>query len=158
MTHRLSATNLAAHYHHKCDLLLHNIYHGSSSLSTADLPFDSELTKAQFERGNDWEAKLLSWLDAKYLLLTVPSHPITADVLREHIDADDRSHFYIAGLSFWPPRDALASEFSRAGTTPVEFGLFKPDLLEITRFDGYVGWKVIDAKASKGVKVTISSC
>jgi hypothetical protein len=157
MRHQLAAANLATHHHLDCDLFLHNVYHGSPSLSSGNAP--SELSKAQFERGSDWEAKLLSWLDAEGLLLTSPSRPLTADDLHEIIGADKRSHFYIAGLSFQPPRDALASEFSRVGTTPVEFGLFKPDLLEITRSDdgGYVNWKVIDAKASKGVKVTTSS-
>jgi hypothetical protein len=152
MSHRLSATNIAAHHHLSCDLFLHNVYHGSPSLSTGNPP--SELSKAQFERGNDWEAKLCSWLDAEGLLLTVLSRPLTADDLREIIDIDERSHFYIAGLTFWPPREALAAEFLRAGTNPVEFGLFKPDLLEITRSDdGSVNWKIIDAKASKEVKV-----
>jgi len=118
----------------------------------------AELSKAQFERGNDWEATLFSWLDERNMLLTVISRPLDGDDLRELIELDDRDHFFIAGLSFWPPKDKLNAEFARAGTSPVEFGLFKPDLLEICKEEGTVTWKVIDAKASKDVKVKCRSC
>jgi hypothetical protein len=88
------------------------------------------------------------------MLLTVMAPPLDGDDLRDLIMLDERDHFYIAGLSFWPPKDKLAAEFARAGTTPVEFSLFKPDLLEIIREeDGFITWRVIDAKASKGIKV-----
>jgi hypothetical protein len=88
------------------------------------------------------------------MLLTVKSHPFDGDDLRELIELDDRDHFFITGVSFWPQKEKLDEEFARAGTSPVEFGLFKPDLLEITRDEeGFVTWKVIDAKASKDIKV-----
>jgi hypothetical protein len=149
----LSATNCSVHHHLKCDLYLHNVYHGTPTVSVAQ-SHPSELSKAQFERGNDWESTLLSWLDDQGLLLTVLSSPLDADDLLGMIEMDDRDHFYIAGLSFWAPKDKLDAEYFRAGTKPVKFGLFKPDLLEITRStDGYITWKVVDAKASKFVKV-----
>ena len=155
MSHKqsLSATNLAAHHHLRCDLFLHNTYHGNFVLASS-LNQPSELTKAQFERGNDWEATLFAWLDRNDLLLTVHSTSYNADDLRATIEFDDRDHFYIAGLSFWPPKDALDERFALAGKNPVTFGLFKPDLLEIQRTtDGSVIWRVIDAKASNAVKV-----
>jgi hypothetical protein len=150
----LSATNLATHHHLQCDLFLYNVYHGSSSDYRHAAANTSELTKAQFERGNDWEGSLLAWLDEQGLLLTVRSSVLDADDFKAIIEFDDRDHFYVTGLSFWPPQAAFDQEFLRAGALPVSFGLFKPDLIEITRMPaGTVTWRVIDAKASKGVKV-----
>ena len=71
----------------------------------------------------------------------------------ENILADDREHFFIAGLRFWPPQERLSERFRVLGTQPVTFGLSKPDLVEIVRKGEKVVWKVIDAKASKAVKV-----
>lgn len=151
----LSATNLAAGHHLGCDLYLHHTYHGSETKGEEQhLP--SELSKAQFARGNIWELALFKWLDDESLLLTVLSRPLEADEIREIIQFDERDHFFIAGLSFWPPKEALAAEFVKAGTQPVHFGLAKPDLIEITRDqDGFITWKVVDAKASQMVKVSV---
>lgn len=150
----LSATNLASAHHLGCDLYLHNAYHGSDLVKNR-LNAPSQLSKAQFERGNDWEATLLHWLDDEGLLLTVLSTSLEASEIEEIIQFDEREHFFVAGLSFWPPKEALAAEYSKAGTIPVEFGLAKPDLVEITRQqNGSIIWKVIDAKASQEIKVT----
>lgn len=149
----LSATNLAAGHHLGCNLYLHKSYHGSETQGgRRSLP--SELSKAQFARGNDWESALFKWLDDENLLLTVLSSSLEPDEIHEIIQFDERDHFFVAGLSFWPPKEALAAEFAKAGTQPVHFGLAKPDLVEITRDqDGFITWKVIDAKASQAVKV-----
>lgn len=158
-TGTLSATNIAAYHHLNCDLFLHNIYHGSAGGSSHGVVPPSELSEAQFERGLDWESALFKWLGNEVnSLLQVPSTPLQAEYLRENIEFDDRDHFFIAGLTFWPPQDAFASEFAKEGNDPVTFSLAKPDLLEITRSkDGNgVTWKVIDAKASKAVKVRMS--
>jgi hypothetical protein len=150
-TSTISATNLAAHHHLQCDLFLHNSYHKASP-NLRDEP--SYLTKAQFERGNDWERKLCAWLDQNELLLTVISTALTGRELQDVIEFDDREHFYITGLSFWPPKGAMNEEYVREGEKPVNFGLFKPDLIEVKRTqEGTVLWRVIDAKASKDVKV-----
>jgi hypothetical protein len=149
----LSATNLAVHHHLSCDLYLHNVYHGPSTPGQTSTC--SEISKAQFERGTEWETLLFSWLDKSNLLLTVPSAPFQANELRENIQADDRDHFFIAGLTFWPPKDALNAHFLENGTEGLNFGLAKLDLLEISRAqDGRITWKVIDAKASNAVKVS----
>jgi hypothetical protein len=146
---RLSATNLAAHHHLSCDLYLHNIYHRRGK--NAQDP--SELAKANFERGLDWEqACLFPFLDRENLLLTVPPTPVDAGILSANIEADDRDHFFVAGVTFWPPPE-MRQRFFDAGTVPVNFGLAKPDLLEITRTPHGITWKVVDAKASKAVKV-----
>lgn len=149
---RLSATNLATHHHlGGCDLYLHNVYYRRSS--QAHDP--SELAKANFERGLDWEQScLLPFLDRENLLLTIPPVPVDSDVLLANLEADDRDHFFVAGLVFWPPQE-LKQRFLDAGTDPVNFGLAKPDLLEVTRTPHGMTWKVIDAKASKAVKVCI---
>ena len=147
----LSATNLAIYHHLSCDLYLHNVYHGPAGPGPTST---SEILKAQFERGTDWESLLFSWLDKGGLLLTVPSVPLQANQLRENIQADDRAHFFIAGLTFWPPKEALKAHFLENGTECVNFGLAKLDLLEIIcGDDGCITWKVIDAKASNVVKV-----
>ncbi|KAJ7647709.1 hypothetical protein FB45DRAFT_987359 [Roridomyces roridus] len=146
---RLSATNLAAHHHLNCDLYLHNVYHRRGTPSEAKEP--SPLQEAAFERGLDWEACLLPFLDEQDLLLTIPSNPIDADALSANLEADDRDHFFVAGLTFWPP-EQLKQKFGAA--IPVNFGLAKPDLVEITRTPHGITWKVVDAKASKAVKTS----
>ncbi|KAF9446524.1 hypothetical protein P691DRAFT_673387 [Macrolepiota fuliginosa MF-IS2] len=147
----LSATNIAIHHHLNCDLYLWNVYNGPTTNSES--PQDaSEISKAQFHRGEEWEASLLAWLDKSNLLLRVPPTPMEGDILMENILADDRNHFFIAGLRFLPPRDQLAKRFQSFGNQPVNFGLGKPDLVEVVRQGDKVVWKVIDAKASKSVK------
>ena len=149
----LSATNIAAHHHLKCDLFLHNAYHYTSSRSPS-LNQPSELSKAQFEHGIDWEQRLFAWLDQQGLLLTVASSTLDVIDLKAILDFDDRTHFYVAGLSFWAPMDALRDQYIHTGTQPVNFGVFKPDLVEIKRSeDGTMTWRIIDAKASKHIKV-----
>ncbi|KAJ6593412.1 hypothetical protein B0H19DRAFT_921449 [Mycena capillaripes] len=149
---RLSATNLAAHHHLRCDLYLHNVYHRTSRDSRkAEDP--SELTKANFERGLDWEELLFSFLDRENLLLTIPPTPVDGNILSANIEADDRDHFFVAGVAFWPPPE-LRQRFLDAGTDPVNFGLAKPDLIEINRTPLGITWKVVDAKASKAVKTS----
>ncbi|KAJ7209787.1 hypothetical protein GGX14DRAFT_364698 [Mycena pura] len=148
---RLSATNLAAYHHFTCDLYLYNVYHYRGVARNADLP---ELSKANLERGLDWEQScLFPFLDRGDLLLTVPSTPIDGNALSANIEADDRDHFFVAGITFWPPPE-LKQRFLSAGSDPVDFGLAKPDLLEITRTATGIVWKVIDAKSSKAVKTS----
>ncbi|KAK7057619.1 AAA-12 domain-containing protein [Favolaschia claudopus] len=151
----LTATILAAYHHLSCDLYLHNEYHRRSqkapSKSAQEL---SELSKATFERGVRWEENLLSFLDRENLLLTIPRVVVSGDVLSANIDADDRDHFFIAGVEFWPPQD-LEQLFVEAGAPPIQFTIAKPDLVEITRApSGVITWKVVDAKSSKMVKTS----
>ncbi|KAG6920219.1 hypothetical protein DXG01_004988 [Tephrocybe rancida] len=148
----LSATNLAVHHHHNCDLYLHNVYHQPepTTNSSKEAP---ELTDARFRRGIDWEKSLFTWLDRQNLLLTVPSGPMDAALLFENIQADDRDHFFIAGVSFLPPQEKLDERFRAAEKKSVRFGLAKPDLLEIRRTKDGIKWKVIDAKVSSRVKI-----
>ena len=88
------------------------------------------------------------------MLLKVPSIPIEGNRLLQNILADDRSHFFIAGLTFWPPQNELNERFIKMKTEPLVFGLAKPDLLEITKVGQRIQWRVIDAKASKYIKVS----
>jgi hypothetical protein len=153
----LTATNLAVHQHLNCDLYLYNTYHGTASAKTTSTgtASPSELTKAQYKRGLDWETRLYSWLSSTGLLLQVPSLHLDPDTLLENIFADDRSHFFITGLTFCPPQAQLNERFRQEGTTPLNFGLAKPDLLEIMRTDTGIMWRVLDVKASKHVKVSV---
>ncbi|KAJ7503041.1 hypothetical protein B0H11DRAFT_1906826 [Mycena galericulata] len=150
-SNRLSATNLANHHHLNCDLYLHNIYHRLDG-KPSGVQDPSELAKANFVRGLDWEQScLLPFLDRENLLLTIPPSPVDGTVLSANLEADERDHFFVAGLAFWPPTE-LKQRFLDAGTVPVNFGLAKPDLLEITRTPQGITWKIVDAKASKAVK------
>ena len=108
----LTATNLANYHHFNCDLFIHNIYHKkdpSGSKSRRARP--SEFSRAQFKRGNEWESRLLSWLDENQQLLTISSAPLKADDFLESLQLDsdlfDRDHIFVAGLHFWPPNDEL---------------------------------------------------
>jgi hypothetical protein len=153
----LSATNLATHHHLSCDLYLHYLYHGTNSQTKTTPHVPSELSKAQFERGLGWEAKLYKWLDEQELLLTVVSGVVDTDALQALIDCDERERFFITGIEFWPPNEDFKAEFERNRTDPVLFGLAKPDLLEIVRTeDGSIVWRIIDAKASKEMKVRLA--
>lgn len=114
----------------------------------------SELTKATFSRGDKWESTLFSWLDAKGLLLTILGGSLEGQEIEESIDIDERDHFFVAGLSFIPPANAFESKFRENGQTPIQFGVAKPDLVEIQKQeDGTISWRVIDAKSSAEVKV-----
>ncbi|PPQ75118.1 hypothetical protein CVT26_008296 [Gymnopilus dilepis] len=150
----LTATDLATHQHFRCDLYIYNLYHGRSGPGPGyNGASPSEISKAHFQRGIDWEASLLSWLECKALLLKVPSKPFKSEELLENILADERNHFFVAGLSFWPPQRELDQRFLEEHNTPIKFGLAKPDLLEIWKNDRRIIWRVIDAKASRHFNV-----
>ncbi|KAF7288721.1 AAA-12 domain-containing protein [Mycena chlorophos] len=146
----LSATKLAAFHHYSCDLYLHNSYHLDRHKSSSA---PSETAQANFQRGVSWERLLFAYLEKTELLLTVPPRPIDGATLSVNIELDDREHFFISGVEFWPPAE-LFERFARAGSMPVNFGLAKPDLLEITRTPSTILWRVIDAKASQAVKTS----
>jgi len=154
--HSLTATNLAVYQHLNCDLYIHNVSSGSVLASgSPGSSGPSEISRAHYKRGLGWETALYSWLDQSDLLLKVPSMPLEGRSLLENILADDRNHFFITGLTFWPPQTRLTEKFKAEGSQPLAFGLAKPDLLEIQRTEDGIVWKVIDAKASRYVKVTL---
>ncbi|KAJ7594888.1 hypothetical protein C8J56DRAFT_927866 [Mycena floridula] len=151
----LSATNLATYHHVNCDLFLHKVYHGSPEQRDNGGQQPSALKAAIYERGIRWESYLFSWLDENGLLLTIPSKPIVSSELVQNLINDERDHFFLAGLTFFPPVNELVKHFAAAGRRPVKFGIAKPDLVEITRnSDGRLEWKVIDAKSSNSVKTS----
>ncbi|KAJ6497569.1 hypothetical protein C8R45DRAFT_822435 [Mycena sanguinolenta] len=149
----LSATNLAVYHHLNCDLYLRNVYHRGKAHTSSDRQDPSELTAANFERGLEWERRLFAFLNEEDMLLTIPPVPVDGNTLQANIEADERHHFFVCGVAFWPPPE-LRQRFLDAGTDPVNFGLAKPDLLEIIRTPSGVTWKVVDAKASKKVKTS----
>ncbi|KAF7315521.1 AAA-12 domain-containing protein [Mycena indigotica] len=149
---KLSATNLSKYHFNSCDLYLHNTYHGNGHDSPVG---HSESTQAHFQRGIDWErACLMPYLDAQDLLLTIPPRPIDGGILVEHIKADSREHFFMAGVEFLPPMVDFRGRFWEEKNDPVTFGLAKPDLIEIMRIGEHIVWRVVDAKAAKAVKTS----
>lgn len=157
MPHSLSATNLATYHHFNCDLYIHNVYNEpKKTVSTSAVPAAdeaAELSKAQFQRGMDWESTLFKWLDDSGLLLEVPAVPMEPSYFIENLLMDDRPYFFVSGLVFKPPTKELNAKYKEYGQAPVNFGLGKPDLLEITRTPTGVKWRIVDAKASAHVKV-----
>ncbi|KAJ3748603.1 hypothetical protein DFH05DRAFT_580966 [Lentinula detonsa] len=152
-----SATDLARYHHYNCELFIYNTYNGvENPRAHIDQAHDSPtmLDAAQFKRGNDWEAHLLTWLDEENLLLTVPSHPLKGEDFVENVLADERDHFFVSGISIMPPQEHFDEMYRKAGLEPVKFGLAKPDLIEVVRSQDGVMWKVIDAKASRAVKTS----
>lgn len=154
----LSATNLAQYHHFHCDLFIHNVYNRFNARNS--IPSPSQIAVAHFERGNTWEQDLFTWLENRHLLLTIPGSLLTKDSLRENVELDERDHFFIAGARFLPPRKELDKRFQDANTRPVHFGIALPDLIEVTRVQGKIRWRVVDAKASTSVKVgrTLIKC
>ncbi|EJD07958.1 uncharacterized protein FOMMEDRAFT_73019 [Fomitiporia mediterranea MF3/22] len=154
----ISATTLAVHHHLQCDLFLCNSYHGSESYRSngaRSRPTPSELTKAILSRGDRWESTLFSWLDENNLLLRVLGGSLTGEEIQEVVEIDERDHFFVAGLSFVPPASAFEKKFRAKGRNPVQFGVAKPDLVEIKKEkDGTILWQVVDAKSSAEVKTS----
>ncbi|KAH6876936.1 hypothetical protein BKA70DRAFT_1127786 [Coprinopsis sp. MPI-PUGE-AT-0042] len=154
----VSATEVAKYQHLQCDRYLHHITRSSFSKNSRDRGAAEasveDVAQPYIARGHSWERKLISWLEDSKYLLTVPSTIATSISLRENILADDREHFFVAGVVFNPPNGVLAQRFAEQGEIPVIFRTMKPDLLEIRREKGRMVWTVIDAKASNFVKTT----
>ncbi|PPQ76301.1 hypothetical protein CVT26_009729 [Gymnopilus dilepis] len=162
----ITATNLATYQHLSCELYIHRAYQSprsdgpttfvsqkhSQNPTQSKVPKLTESVKAELRRGVEWEQRLLSYLDREGLLLRIPHIPVTGNTLLENIAADERSHFFISGVSFLPPNEELKTSFQQYGSHPIRFGLAKPDLIEIKRVDNRLKWRVLDAKASKHVK------
>lgn len=150
----LSPTQLAIYHHNHCELYLWNAYQSNKrQLGSSKEP--DALTKAQFERGNDWEKLLVTWLDNEGLLLTVGGPTLSGQDVLSILDFEDRTHFFVHGLKFQSPN--FGEDFKRYGngSKSVKFGTAKPDFIEFTRDKGRLIWRVVDAKASKKAKVDL---
>lgn len=96
---------------------------------------------------------MFSWLDREALLLRVLGDVLSGSEIEAILELalDERDHFYVAGLCFEPPVEAFRNKYNRESA--VEFGIAKPDLVEVNKdSDGNVWWRVIDAKSSADVK------
>ncbi|PPQ71223.1 hypothetical protein CVT26_011001 [Gymnopilus dilepis] len=152
-TRSLSATNLGVFQHLDCELYIHKAYHNPRRAFDAIGPRKSE-EKAVFQKGLDWESHLLTFLDDSNMLLRIPTRLVDGRTLLENILAEDRPHFFISGIAFRPPREKLQADFDRYKSPPLEFGVAKPDLLEVTKTDEGLLWRIIDAKSSNFVKAS----
>lgn len=147
----LTATDLGTYYHLACQLSLWKTFHGGHLHKRKPSQLSS-ITKATFARGNEWEEILVRRLDAQGLILRFSP---TAS-LQSQLEDDPRTHFYVIGTSF-KVHGLFADEFLARRTSPVPFGTFKPDFIEIWKCmnEGklQIEWQVIDVKSSKSVKV-----
>ncbi|KAH6873749.1 hypothetical protein BKA70DRAFT_1129813 [Coprinopsis sp. MPI-PUGE-AT-0042] len=157
-TSTLSVTDVVRYHHLQCDLFLRRIARSSFSKNPNRKCIAAEpgghVARPSIARGNEWERRLMSWLSDNDYLLTIPSTPATSTSLSENILADERDHFFVAGVMLNPSNDMLVPRFSEYGEDPVGFRTMKLDLVEITREKGRIVWTVIDAKASELVKST----
>ena len=152
MEHKyLTATDLASYYHLACQLSLWNAFHKGHKPNKNPHRVSS-LRKATFARGNEWEETLVERLETQNLIFRFNPN----DSFQSQVESDPRMHFYVIGASF-KIEDLFADEFWARGTSPVAFGSFKPDFIEISKRvkNGKLQfeWVVIDAKSSKAVKV-----
>ncbi|KND03425.1 uncharacterized protein SPPG_00910 [Spizellomyces punctatus DAOM BR117] len=110
--------------------------------------------QARFRKGTRWEDQLRVGLE----LLHGPPHIISAGELIGLITLDTRKHFYVVDVAFASP--SFSRQFaSKRSIRTVSFGTFKPDFLEIWKHTDegnftQIRWRVIDAKASRKVKIS----
>lgn len=119
---RVTATNLSKHTHLQCDLYLHQSYHRGTTANTEasptvinDCESPAAISLAAFTSGNGWESTVMEHLDQHGLLLNKSSPPLSGSEIASIIGLDDRAHFFVAGITFWPPSDRLAEEYAKHG-------------------------------------------
>ncbi|KAJ3023120.1 hypothetical protein HKX48_004236 [Thoreauomyces humboldtii] len=163
----LTATDLGRYHVHLCKKLLW-LANDQRRVKGPRVQKDvNVLDQARFDKGNKWEIRLQERLDEEGLIMRGPGERhITIAELMNRIQTDPRAHYYFVDLSFIAPAftEQLAARGWPAGS--VAFGTFKPDFLEMWIERGPPGpsdsvgpisslrWRVIDAKASKRVKIS----
>jgi hypothetical protein len=148
----LTASDINGYFHFACQLQLWKSFHEGHKPRTWSHP--PPLKKAHMNRGNRWEQHVVERLEAQNLILRFSSR----SSLHDQIERDERHHFYIIGSTFKSP-DLFHQEYISRNQTPVKFGTFKPDFIEVWKRekDGnqVFEYRIIDAKASyKGMHVT----
>jgi len=150
---RLLATDIAAHQHLGCDLYVHDTYHTKGSFVHGKQNDKHAYRKTnRIEQGLNWEQLTIEWLDGNDLLLRIPSMPLNRNDLLENIMADNRHHFFLAGVTFCPSEHHLEELFQHHQGIPIQFSIAKPDLIEINQRNDKVEWRV-NLKWSLRVKV-----
>lgn len=148
----LTPSDINTYFHFACQLQLWKSFHEGHRPGARIRP--TAVQTAHMKRGDQWERHVVERLDAQNLLLRFSARI----PLRQQIERDHRHHFYIIGASFKDP-DLFRDEYVSRGQTPVKFGAFKPDFIEVWKrhTDGkeVFEYHIIDAKASyKGMHVT----
>lgn len=150
-----TATDLGSHFHYSCQLALWKTFHQKLGEKIPG-QVHSARTRATFSRGYSFENSIIKRLDELGLVLKFSKK----ESLEAQVANDPRDHLYVIGSSF--KEDALfRDEYLARGVTPVSFGMFKPDFIEIWKrvVDGKLifEWHVIDAKSTKSIKVQFPS-
>lgn len=148
-----TATDLGSYFHFSCQLALWNTFHQKQG-QKPNGQVHSARTKATFSRGRTWENRIVKRLDDLGLILK----RVNFQSLQTQVENDPRDHFFVIGASF-KDDELFKQEYLARGVSPVSFGTFKPDFIEIwKRPDGdkvLFEYHVIDAKSSKSVKVQL---
>lgn len=148
----LTASNLNSFYHFGCQLELWKSFHEGHLPQKRDPP--SSISMAHIKRGHLWENLLVKRLSKQNLILQFSgSVPFLSQIERDH-----RDHFYIINSSF-KDGNLFAKEFEARRVTPVAFGRFKPDFIEVWKRvkneKKVIEYHIIDAKASKSIQVSL---
>lgn len=147
----LTPGDLGQYHHRSCQLALWKFFHeGHQPRKGQQAP--SSITRGFFKKGIKWEASLVQRLEEQNLILRFSSKtPLVSQII-----VDPRFHFYIINSAF-EGKGLFKHEYEVRGLSPVEFGQWKPDFIEIWKRieDGKltVEWHVIDAKSSKEMQV-----
>lgn len=150
-TKYVTATDIGSFYHLSCQLALWKTFHNGHQPGRGGRRI-SEITRATFTRGDEWERIVVRRLEEQNLILRhSASVPFDSEV-----ENDPRNHFYVIGGSF-RRENLFKNEYISRGFQQVTFGTIKPDLIEVFKRveDGklIVEWRVIDVKSSKAMKV-----
>ena len=146
----LTASNLNSFFHFGCQLELWKSFHEGHVPRRYESP--SSISRAHISRGHQWEKSLIRCLDAENLILRMSKRT----TFEAQVVADPRNHFYVINSEF-KERNLFVNEYLSRRTTPVAFGTFKPDFIEVWKRVELgrlvIDYHVIDAKASYALHV-----
>ena len=168
VTSPLSPTRLAIYHQNHCEWYLHQSFHrsppapaqGGVTAPSGDPRGVAApaITTAHFQRGIEWETRLLDHLEQRGQLLRLPPQTITQEQIRDIIieSVSEKNICYISNVIFQSP--SFEEELAELRSAPFPhqlFGVAKPDLIQVNRLEtGEIRWEVIDAKSSSSVKTS----
>ncbi|KAJ3045110.1 hypothetical protein HDV00_011835 [Rhizophlyctis rosea] len=154
----LTATDLGRYHVHFCQKFIW-LAHDARKNGKRGGAETSQLTQARFDKGNKWETRLRDRLTADGLIAHAPGTLSSINDLASLMLNESRSHYIIVDVVLSPPD--FQDQFLAHESNPINFGIFKPDFIEIHAEESpddpahrTIHWRVIDAKASRRVKIS----